>query len=395
MSELDRSPGWDKAAVNDIAKKQYGGLRQMFEAHGWEVGDRQISHVQAQQAVEEYGSVEAFVRAHKQGREFNAVLDPLAAIRTDPPQVFLKSFHGFTPETWGFLGYSEEFKRDKFLKDSVPGALVVICGTSKAPEKEDRLRVLGMQQQSHIVGTKWDFLAPDRHADERSDPSRGDRWYYALKAIRAWRIPQEKRPYVRDIFPTTHKGGDNGTAIGSYGMRLEAEEARALLDLTLVEVPVFGGSHIDALVPGPAVDLLKPSRPGPVSQSGFTVKESEGEKHLYILRMHGDTKALLGYDPGNAAVFKVGFSVSPETRCKAHNKALPACAFKWDIEKSTYKQGQMPFPSSKHALAGEQAMKDYLEVSGKPLGGEFFLADEKSIARAWELGVQTAENWKP
>lgn len=394
MSELDRSPGWDKAAVNDIAKKHYGGLQQLFAAHGWEFGDRVISQIQAQRAVEEYGSIEAFVRAHEQGKELNPTLDPLAAIRSDPPQVFLKSFHGFTPETWGFLGYSEKFKRDKFLKMSVAGALVVICGTSKAPNKEDRLRVLGVQQQSHILGTKWDFLAPDRHEEERSDPSRGDRWYYALKATRAWRVPQEQRPYVRDIFPTTHKGGDNGTAIGSYGMRLEPEEAIALLDLTLVEVPVFGGAQIDVLMPGPATELLKPSRPGPVSQSGYTVKESEGEKHLYILRMRGETKALLGYDPDDAAVFKVGFSVSPDTRCKAHNRALPACAFEWEIDRSTFKQGRAPFPSSKHALAGEQAMKDFLEVSGKSLGGEFFLANDASINRAWTLGVQAAENWK-
>lgn len=389
-----REPGWDKAAVNRIAKEQYGGLPAMFAAHGWEVGDRIISQIQAKRAVEEYGSVEAFVRAHEDGRDLNPVLDPVAAIRSDPPQVFLKSFHGFTPETWGFLGYSDEFKRDRFIEMSKPGALVVICGTSKAPIPGERLRVLGMQQQSHIHGTKWDYLAPERHAEERADDYRADRWYYALKATRAWRIPQEQRLFVRDIFPVTHKGGDNGTAIGSYGMRLAPNEARALLDLTLVEAPVFGGAHIDALLPGPAAELLKPSRPGPVSQSSYTVSEAEGEKHLYVLRMVGDMKALLGSDPGASRVFKVGFSVSPETRCKAHNKALPACAFEWVIEHSTFNQGCAPFPSSKHALAGEQAMKDLLEKSGKSLGGEFFLASETSINDAWNLGVQTAKNWK-
>jgi hypothetical protein len=40
-------------------------------------------------------------------------------------------------------------------------------------------------------------------------------------------------------------------------------------------------------------------------------------------------------------------------------------------------------------------MKDFLEVSGKSLGGEFFLANEALIERAWKLGVQAAENWKP
>ena len=389
-----REPGWDKAAVNRIANEQYGGLQQLFDAHGWQVGDRVISQVQAQRAVEEYGSVEAFVRAHEDGRDLNPVLDPLAAIRSDPPQVFLKSFHGFTPETWGFLGYSTKSKRDRFIEMSKPGALVVICGTAKAPIAGERLRVLGMQQQSHIIGTKWDYLSPERHAEERADSYRADRWFYALKAIRAWRIPQEQRPYVRDIFPTTHKGGDNGTAIGSYGLRLAPDEARALLDLTLVEVPVFGGVPLDALLPGPATELPKPSRPGPVSQSGYTVREAEGEKHLYILRMDGHTESLLGYDSGDRSVFKVGFSVSPVTRCNAHNKALPACAFEWTIHRSTFDLGRPPFPSSRHALAGEQAMKDALVLQGKSLGGEFFLADEKSIERAWNAGIHAAENWK-
>ena len=389
-----REPGWDKAAVNRIANEQYGGLQQLFDAHGWQVGDRVISQVQAQRAVEEYGSVEAFVRAHEDGRDLNPVLDTLAAIRSDPPQVFLKSFHGFTPETWGFLGYSTKSKRDRFIEMSKPGALVVICGTAKAPIAEERLRVLGMQQQSHIIGTKWDYLSPERHAEEHADSYRADRWFYALKATRAWRIPQEQRPYVRDIFPTTHKGGDNGTAIGSYGLRLAPDEARALLDLTLVEVPVFGGQPIDALLPGPATELLKPSRPGPVSQSGYTVREAEGEKHLYILRMDGHTESLLGYDSGDRSVFKVGFSVSPMTRCNAHNKTLPACAFEWTIHRSTVEQGRPPFSSSRHALAGEQAMKDTLVSQGKSLGGEFFLADEKSIERAWNAGIHAAENWK-
>src|SRR5207249_2354778 len=140
------------------------------------------------------------------------------------------------PETWGFLGYTEPSSREKFVRESKPGALLVVCATSKAPNPKERLRVLGMQQQSHIYGTKWDFLAPERHDEERNDPARVGAWVNALKALRAWRIPEEDRPFVRDIFPDTHKGGANGTAIGSYGLRLTADEALRILDLPLYEV---------------------------------------------------------------------------------------------------------------------------------------------------------------
>ncbi len=394
MSDVARRPGWDKQAVNQIAADEYGGLEAMFAAHGWDKGDRTFGQIAPSRVKATYGGVEAFVQAHENGRGGNALLNPLAAISSEPPQVFLKSFYGFTPETWGFLGYTEAFMRDWFLRESKPGALVVIAGTGKAHHASERLRVLGVQQQSHVTGTKWDFLAPQRHDEERRDPDRGRRWHHALKAVRAWRIPDEDRPYVRDIFPATHNDGKNGTAIGSYGMRLHASEARKLLDLTLVEVPVFGGGSVDALIPGPAAELLKPSRPGPVSQSGYMVREAEGPKHLYILRLLGDERHLFGYDPAGCWVVKVGFSVSPSTRCQTHNKALPACAYDWQVWHSTHNDGRHPFASSHHAKAGEQAMKDLLERDGRSLGGEFFLASSSAVARAWKAGVNAAEAYK-
>lgn len=395
MTEPNRQPGWDKRAINQIASDLYEGLGPMFEAHGWTTDGRIISQIAPTKVVQTYGSVEAFVRAHEDGREWNAMLDPLAAIKADPPQVFLKSFHGFDPETWGFLGYTDASSREKFVRESKPGALLVVCATSKAPNAKERLRVLGMQQQSHIYGTKWDFLAPERHEAVRNDHERVDAWVYALKALRAWRIPEEDRPFVRDIFDETHNGGANGTAIGAYGLRLTSKEALRILDLPMYEVSVFGSAPIEALIPGKAEQLLSPSKPGPVSKSGYLVREAEGPKHLYILRLHGEAHKFLGYETSGQSIVKVGFSVSPQTRCDAHNRALPACAFEWKVENSTYAEGRSPFPSSGHALAGESEMKKLLVHEGKSLGGEFFLADAKSVDRAWQAAIVAAENWKP
>ena len=393
MANSDEGPGWDKKAINRIAKDEYGDLNNMFEAHGWDLGERSVSQIAPTRVVETYGSVKAFAKAHEGGRDLNPTLDVAAAFRSDPPQVFLKSFHGFTPESWGFLGFSETFQRDRFLRLSKPGALLVVAGTRKAPDPNEQLRVLGMQQQSHIEGSKWQFLAPERHEEEKADPDRVNGWIYGLKALRAWKIPKESRPFVRDIFPDTHAGGRNGTAIGSYGMQLTFEEAQRVLDLPLYETEIFGGPRIDAFLPAPASQILRPSKPGPVSQTGYSVKEAEGPKHLYILRMIGDEGALLGKEPKGCWVVKVGFSGSPDTRCQAHNKALPECAFAWKVLQSTYEMGRHAFPSSKHALAGEQAMKDLLEVEGDSLGGEFFLANEHSIKRAWNAALLAAENW--
>jgi hypothetical protein len=90
---------------------------------------------------------------------------------------------------------------------------------------------------------------------------------------------------------------------------------------------------------------------------------------------------------------KVGFSVSPLSRLEAHRKALPKGAFEWQLLHSTYSEGANPYPSSKHALAGEAAMKDCLNTPGKSLGGEFFLASKESIIQAWHSGKDAAEKW--
>lgn len=394
MTSPSGPPGWDKKAVNEIAADCYGGLQEMFDAHSWTADGKTLGQIAPTRAVQTYGSIAAFVKAHMDGRELNPMLDVAAAFRANPPEVFLKSFHGFTPETWGFLGFTEPFARSKFLAESKPGAILVVAGTSKAPDKRERLRVLGMQQQSHILGTKWDFLAPERHEEERNDPKRVGGWVNGIKAIRAWKIPVEDRPFVRDIFPETHNDGKNGTAIGAYGMRLTYQEAQRLLALPMYETDIFGGQPVEALIPALAAAILKPSRPGPVAQSGYMVREAEGPKHLYVLRLQGDADAFLGYHADGRSIVKVGFSVSPETRRDAHNKALPACAFRWHVDRSTFVDGREPFPSSGHALAGEQAMKDYLDKHERSLGGEFFLCRENSIKQAWRAAIAAAENWK-
>ena len=61
----DRYPGWDMAAVADIARSQYGGLRPMFEALGWPwTGSQWLTTANAK-IVEEYGGYEQFVEVHQ------------------------------------------------------------------------------------------------------------------------------------------------------------------------------------------------------------------------------------------------------------------------------------------------------------------------------------------
>lgn len=318
-------------------------------------------------------------------------MTPLEAIERNPPNVWLTSFYGFSPRNWGFLGFTIEWMRTRFLRESEPGALVVIYAASGAQPAE-RGKIIGIQQMGDRVGDAQEFMTPKAWAEKQANPDRRDKWNLAVQAVRAWQITPESRLPVHVFAPGTFTPG-RSQVIGAQGMKLTSAEARTILDLDLVEVPVFGGPAIDGFLPGPAREVLRPSRPGPVSQASHMVREAEGPKHLYVLRLNGNADHLLGRSVGASHVVKVGFSRSPETRCADHNRALPACAFGWQVTRSTFNDGREPFPSSRHALVGEAAMKDALEQAGESLGGEFFLADARSIELAWAAGVRAAEGW--
>jgi len=59
-----KAPGWDAKAIHEIARKKYGGLRELFEHHGWpERGSDMMRQVQSR-IKNDYGSVENFVATH-------------------------------------------------------------------------------------------------------------------------------------------------------------------------------------------------------------------------------------------------------------------------------------------------------------------------------------------
>ncbi|KNH01896.1 hypothetical protein J121_95 [Qipengyuania citrea LAMA 915] len=391
MNSPDRSPGWDKRAVNRIAKEQYGGLREMFAAHGWSIDGRVISQIAPTKVVGTYRSIEAFDLAHANGRDKNFILDPLAVLREPEPKVLLTSYFGFTPWDWPCLTFTDETRRDTIVAETRPGFLAVIYGsTSRQTPESQRGKLMGIYQCSHRTGPTDQFLSPAGLQRKRAVEPKATSWSNAIEAIRAWSIPPDIAPFVADFAPTTYDP-DAGTAISRYGRWLAPDEARKILDLELVPEPTFWGSEVVQRALAPSREALKPSRPGPVSQSGYFVAEAEGPKHLYILRLVGNADHFLGRRAGGRSIIKVG----SDSRCRAHNSALPKGAFGWEVLKSTLIEGREPFAPSHAAKFGEQQMIRHLVADEGSLGGEFFLASDKAIEDAWALGVRSAEEWKP
>jgi len=320
------------------------------------------------------------------------MMTPYEAITADPPNVWMTTFYGFDPAKWGFLGFANTGQRNTFVRETQPGALVVIYGHKSKAVPEQQGQVIGVQQVSHRVNFAKAFMDPAEWAAKEADPESQGKWDIAVKATRAWKVAPESYQLIDDFADESYSL-KLAQHIGSQGVRLTRSEADKLLDMTLVETSVFGEIAIDGASPVRGRDLLQPSKPGPVSQSGYYTREAEGPKQNYVLRLDGDADAFLGYAAAGQSIVKVGMSVSPPTRRDAFNAVLPAGAYAWSLLRSNEMDSRPPYDNSKLGLIGEAQMKAVLSQDGASLGGEFFLASDQAIERAWTEGQRAVQEF--
>ena len=301
-------------------------------------------------------------------------------ILRDTPNVWLTSFHGWSPETWGCVGFTVEGQRDKFLDATEPGALIVIYGTtdSRTP-KDERSRVLGIYQTNHETGHSHDFLDP-MQIERLKRTGEDEKWRDAVNCIRAWTIDAENRPYVQDAFPEAVASGAY-LHIGSQGVRLSKADAANLLDLSVTEAKVYGGRQILDARP----QTLRPSKAGPNQAKDYSVAvEPDGPKSIYILELQGNAANFLGIGENELKghrIVKVGYSRSPVSRCNSFNAALPVGAYRWDILKVSTEEFDVP--NGRIAKLCEDELKNILFNYGESLDHEFFRAHPDDIDNAW------------
>lgn len=381
----DRGPGWDQQAISRISKQMFGGLREMFEYYGWEwTGNRAMSDA-ASLIKDRYGSIDAFAD------RYDVDNYPANPFENDP-EILLTSTWGWGPEQWGCVGFTDEGRRRTISKDFNFPMLVVIYITENSPyaTKELRGRVAGFYEITDIMGHRDEFTAPHHRANSPK------KWQYAFKASRAFEIIPEYRPTIREFEPDIRRIGSE-MPTSRYGRPLTEEATDKLKRLPYREVPVFDVSHTVSdlvVVPEPLIggDGRGYVRGGAGRRSGYVVGEpKETEKELYVLKLSGDPSSYLGYDAAGRSIFKVGLSLSPETRRSALNAAMPSGTFKWSVVRTTRKDGHSRYSCFEVAEAGEMAMKKRLGKDIKRhLGGEFYLASEAEIEEAWAIGREGA-----
>jgi hypothetical protein len=307
--------------------------------------------------------------------------------------VWLTSLWGFSPESWGCIGFTEKRGLEFFLRQSDSETfLVAIYVTRNRGPEGMRGKVVGFYEITRQRGSVADFVAGDLLARLEAEGARG-KWTYSLKASRAWSIIEEDWQPVETLFPKSYSV-EKARYIGAQGVMIQPDEAEKLLSLTVYEVPVYGQTgKIDSVVTT-MQEVVKPSKAVYPSQEPYWVGETDGPKHLYILHLTGDISAYLRRPPHELEgmqIIKVGFSRSPLGRRDQIQSAYPLGAYKWQVLHPKEIPADPPYPNAAVAIAGEDAMKRRLqEGECECLGGEFFLANETFVTLAWGAGIEAS-----
>lgn len=306
---------------------------------------------------------------------------------TDETSVLFTSFWGWSPETWGTVGWSGDrgkTRRTNLLKQLTDPFITVVYVTRNQSYSDPVLKgmIAGGYLVSHETGDRDEFSDPVHH---HRDP---DKWRHSLRATRAFSYLPEHRLNANAFDPTLP---DRARHVSAMAEIIKDPARIALLRNTpWVEVEVYRGvAH--ALPPdefGQGPGLVKP---GPASKSGYYVPDGTAHlpRRLYVLRLEGDTDAYLGESANGRSIHKIGLAISPDLRRQAFQKAMPRGAFEWKALLTSGAGSGEGFEFDA-AVAGEYAMKKHLAHAGQHLGGEFYLATRADINEAWRLGLAAA-----
>ena len=161
-----------------------------------------------------------------------------------PRRIWLTSFWGFRPETWGCIGFTAEGDRDRFVREFIDGVsppgLVAIYVTTTAPRENAELRgkVVGIMEMTDILGEANEFIDVAKEPFVKKDLEAG-RWRHSVKAGRAWKIRTDRYIPVAEAAPESYWPG-RARHIGARGVELTGQEAAALHQAPVVEASVFG-----------------------------------------------------------------------------------------------------------------------------------------------------------
>lgn len=302
---------------------------------------------------------------------------------TDETSVVFTSFWGWSPDTWGTLGWTSQARRDNLLaelSDPFIGVIYVTGSTKRPGDPKLKGKIAGFMLLSHEKGDRDQFTHPTHHNLEP------EKWRHSVRALRAFSFLPEHLLVAKEFLPEVSTAGQ---PIASHGkVLLDREKIAQLQAVPWQEVDCYQSIQS----PGSAGEASSGRgyvQAGPAAAEEYTVSASAAElpRQLYVLRLNGDLNAYLGQPAAGQEIYKIGVAASPEARRQSFQKAMPQGAFYWTVNRESGRKRSFAFNA---AVAGENAMKRHLAATAEHLGGEFYLARPEVLDEAWRRALEVA-----
>lgn len=386
--KLKSRQGDDAKTVSRIAENVYGGFQQMFDAHGWIARGNKLMTSAPALIVKHYGSIREFSNAHE--ARYISASSATKDVWDCGYSVLFTSFWGWSPETWGTIGWSGDrgLTRRRNLLTQLTDPFITVCYVTSNKSYIDpalKGKIAGFYLVSHQTGDRNEFTHPNHHQNDQ------DKWRHSIRALRAFSYLPEYRLDVSDLDPGMLTRARSISAMGE--LITDLDQLALLRNTPWTEVKVYSPPDTAVIDTVNSVKTKGLVRAGPANQDGYVVAGGSmwTPRELYVLKLEGNIDAYLGRPALGQAIVKVGLAASPDIRRQAFQKAMPRGTFQWTIYRTTRSCGLAPYPSHTVAVRGESAMKLYLAKHSEWLGGEFYLASDDVVEAAWSSGCNAAK----
>lgn len=276
-------------------------------------------------------------------------------------KIFATRVWGFDPENWPLVPFSLEGNRDRLLKMSNAGDMIVFVGTQSEPtEPDERGRILGISEFGRNPVDTLEVL-DETILTQRSYTEKGEfRWPKALLAIRAWKFID--KPVLTETL--SQQLPFNAT---SQAVELSEDDCNIILSLRAEEVIIPFSPTLERLR---KIDIAlggqSPSRGIiPTSWTSSINREIGNQSYTYAFRF------------GEANCWKIGYTTDRNRRVEEVNSHIPHEILK---QKWVCKYSQT-WPNEVMAYNMEQALLGLL--AKYRTAGERVICTEDILRSAW------------
>ncbi len=282
--------------------------------------------------------------------------------------MYAKWFYGFSPEKMPVITFSQKGSRDRLLRDSADGEVIVFVAT-KGDETadEDKGKVLGAAQIGRKAVRTHEVV--DISALPEKDFIDGKfRWPEAIPMLRAWRF--DPPAVANEVF----ENGNLPPHAQAHAVPLSDADEAHVRSLIWVEVELQDTEERQRQQRLSDAFASQPTKPGPVPSPGtYTVNIFEKDRAwTYAARF------------GASSIWKIGHTSDLEQRMLDLNVHIPVEY----LEERWLIGWEQKWPSTERAREMEQRVLSIL--ADKRTHGERVKCGENELKRAWVQAIAAA-----